>query len=87
MDVSDSPLGTDLKHTEGVVYCIRLDLGARGAFGYLVQGACHGLCWQQERPYRPDVEMKRNSLFDLELLSSPRKLKYAIPSSTLVIFH
>lgn len=46
-----------------------------------------GTCEHPNQGYKPDVEMKRNRLFYLELLSSPGKLKYAVLGSMLVILH
>lgn len=43
--------------------------------------------WTAKTGYRPDIEVKRNRLFDLELLSSPGKLKYAVLGSVLVVLH
>lgn len=42
---------------------------------------------QPSQGCRPDVEVKRNRLFYLELLSSPGELEYAVLGSVVVVLH
>lgn len=60
---------------------------SRPGLQYKVRNWYRGTCGHPNQGYKPDVEMKRNRLFYLELLSSPGKLKYAVLGSMLVILH